>query len=527
MAGLWLVAAGALAVGSVLAAAADVYVDVPRMGVDTQPPVFCGSAYDVFLIKRNGYTGGEYARNQAGIDRACVSSSGQFMLVAGLLLLAAATAAVFGLLALAGRPRPGRLAGRVWPAAPRPLVDRVGGMIGFFYFLVSITAAGVLGPGLWWVNHQEQSPALAYVGIGLGAAALAFLPRLPRLTFVVCGALSFALFGTGVMLGLPTVIMALIALFGVTLWTDRRSGLWALGAALGSLALAVALFFLRYGFYLPSIETFLSDRVALFLFNSSGIVVLTWAVADQVRAARERSALQAEAASRAAEAAAHQEAEQVARGEVEALADRQRIAREMHDVVAHGLSVMIVQADGARFAAAGDPSAATTALSTIAATGRASLSEMRRLLSLLRDDTAPVPDGPQPGLADIGGLIRTIADTGREIQFVVHGDVPAPGSTDAVGVTAYRTVQEALTNVIKHAGSDARAWVTLTVDRHHVVVDVVDDGSGPGSAGTTGHGLKGMAERVDMVGGHLLTGPDPRGGFRVFATLPRDGEVVG
>jgi signal transduction histidine kinase len=94
---------------------------------------------------------------------------------------------------------------------------------------------------------------------------------------------------------------------------------------------------------------------------------------------------------------------------------------------------------------------------------------------------------------------------------------------DAVGLTAYRTVQEALTNVMKHAGEGVTAWVTVTVEPRRVVVEVVDDGSGGGPAGAYGHGLRGMAERVDMVGGHLVAGPDPRGGFRVLATLPRAG----
>jgi signal transduction histidine kinase len=420
-------------------------------------------------------------------------------------------------------------------------VDRVGVLIGLFYFLVSITLAAVLGFEVWWVNITEQPVALGYVGIALGAALLMLLPRLPRQVFLACGALAFLLYGTGALLGLPTVLMALIALFGVTLWTDRRTGLWALAASLGALGVAVVLLFLRYGFYLPPLERFLTDRVAIFLFNSSGVVVLTWAVADQIRAARERHTLQQESATHAAEAAAHLEAEQTARGQVEALADRQRIAREMHDIVAHGLSVMIVQADGARFAAAADPSVATAALETISATGRSSLAEMRRLLSVLRDDTAPLPEGPQPGLRDIPGLVATITATGRDVRLAVSGDLDADGA-DAVGLTAYRIVQESLTNVMKHAGDDATAWVTLTIGADRVVVEVVDDGPDGaiapmrmasasigqgGPSGPSGHGLRGMAERVEMVGGHLVTGPDPRGGFRVLATLPRGraGEV--
>lgn len=518
------VLAAGMFVAAVLAAASDIHVDLPReyqLGAATPGPTFCGSAYDITLIQRNGYMGGEYPLNQAEIDAACVSAADSRMVMAGLLALAAGVTAVLAvwsaLRALRQRRRLGTTARRV----PAPVVDRVGAMIGLFYFLVSITTAGVLGLGVWWVNQGEQPAALAFVGIALGAGLLLFLPRLPRQTFAACGVLAFLLYGAGVMLGLPTVVMALIALFGVTLWTNRRSGLWALGASLGSLGIAVVLLFLRYGFYLPPLQTFLTDRVALFLFNSSGLVVLVWAVADQIRAARERAALQAESASHAAEAAAHQEAEQAARTQVEALADRQRIAREMHDIVAHGLSVMIVQADGARFAAASDPGAATTALETIAATGRSSLAEMRRLLSVLRDDTMPIPEGPQPGLKDIPGLVDRIAATGRDVRLTIQGSLPDPAAGDAVGITGYRTVQEALTNVMKHAGDDANAWVTVTVEPDRVVVEVVDDGAGGDPPGGSGHGLRGMAERVEMVGGQLHTGPDPRGGFRVLATLPR------
>jgi len=471
----WLAGSAAMTVGALFEMVADVNADVPRVGV-----------------------------------------------MAGLLLAGAVFLAAVGVAVLRGHPV-GRAWSRVWRDAARPLVDRVGAMIGFFYFLASITVSRLLGFGVWWVNQQEQSPALAYVGIAASAALLVFLPRLPRATFVACGALAFLLYGSGIMLGLPTVLMALVALFGVTVWTDRRTGLWALAALLGSLGLAVMLLFVRYGLYLPPLAQFLTDRVALFLFNSSGVVVLTWAVADQIRAARERRELQQEAATRAEEAAVHQRAERVARGQVEALADRQRIAREMHDIVAHGLSVMIVQADGARFASATEPEAATAALATIASTGRSSLAEMRRLLSVLRDDTAPLPEAPQPGLDDIASLVQTIAETGRDVRLTVKGDPPDEVAGDALALTAYRTVQESLTNVIKHAGDGATAWVTLTIDPDRVVVEVLDDGPGGEPQHGNGHGLRGMAERVEMVGGQLHAGPDPRGGFRVLATLPRGG----
>jgi signal transduction histidine kinase len=186
---------------------------------------------------------------------------------------------------------------------------------------------------------------------------------------------------------------------------------------------------------------------------------------------------------------------------------------------------MIVQADGARFAAASDPDAATTALATIAATGRASLAEMRRLLGVLRDDTTGVPEAPQPGLADIETLVAGLTAGGRVVHLRQEGELLPHDATEgdaATGLTAYRIVQEALTNVMKHAGEDATAWVSVTVGPSRVVVEVVDDGAGGGDVdGGAGHGLRGMAERVEVLGGSLVTGPDPRGGYRVVATLPR------
>lgn len=424
------------------------------------------------------------------------------------------------------RPAPQTPAARAAPGgAAQPLVDRVGAIIALLYFVTSITIAAGLDRSTWWVNVRDQPAVLGYVGIGLGALLLLLLPRFPRATFAACGVLAYLLYAVGAMLGLPTVLMALVALFGVTLWTDRRGGLWALAAALASIGVATALLLLRFGYLLPPLETFLSDRVAVFLFNSAAVVVLTWAVADQVRAAREQAALQHESASHAADAAAHEQAERAAVSRADGLADRQRIAREMHDVVAHGLSVMIVQADGARFAAASDPDAATTALATIAATGRASLAEMRRLLGVLRDDTTGVPEAPQPGLADIETLVAGLTAGGRVVHLRQDGELLPHDATEgdaATGLTAYRIVQEALTNVMKHAGDDATAWVSVTVGPSRVVVEVVDDGLGEARVdGGAGHGLRGMAERVEVLGGSLVTGPDPRGGYRVVATLPR------
>lgn len=191
--------------------------------------------------------------------------------------------------------------------------------------------------------------------------------------------------------------------------------------------------------------------------------------------------------------------------------ERTRIAREMHDVVAHGLSVMVVQADGARYAAARRPEVAVEALTTIAATGRQALTEMRRLLGLLRaDDTGT---RPQPRLPDIAALVAE-----HQVPAELEGlDRPVP---DGVALTAYRVVQEALSNVRKHAGPEARSRVRVTVtDAVEIVVD--DDGRGASAIGDgQGLGLLGMRERVLAHDGDIAAAPRPSGGFRVRARIP-------
>jgi len=200
---------------------------------------------------------------------------------------------------------------------------------------------------------------------------------------------------------------------------------------------------------------------------------------------------------------------------------RAMIARELHDIVAHSLSVMIVQAEGGRAVATRKPEAAVEALDTIAETGREALHEMRRIVGVLRGSPGG-PAGradyaPAPRLADIPELVARTSD---RAQLAVHG-TPVPCSP-ALELTAYRVVQEALTNFLKHAGPDARARVTLAYDPLQVTVDVVDDGPGvddPTDGG--GNGLRGMYERVTSMGGSLRAGTRPDGpGFRVTALLP-------
>jgi signal transduction histidine kinase len=197
--------------------------------------------------------------------------------------------------------------------------------------------------------------------------------------------------------------------------------------------------------------------------------------------------------------------------------ERTRIARELHDVVAHGLSLMVVQAEAAEEMLARDPAAAVAPLRRVQDTGRQSLAEMRRLLGVLRAagvDNAST--APQPSLERIPELVGEAGASGLAVDVQVNGtpvDLPL-----GVELTAYRLVQEALTNTRRHADA-AHACVRLAYAPGELRVEVTDDGRGP-DGGRPGHGLIGMRERTALYGGRLETGPAPGGGFRVAAVLP-------
>jgi signal transduction histidine kinase len=201
--------------------------------------------------------------------------------------------------------------------------------------------------------------------------------------------------------------------------------------------------------------------------------------------------------------------------------ERRRIARELHDVVAHHVSVMGVLATGSRRMLARDPAAADEALATIEETGRTALREMRRLLAVLRADAEPAGElSPQPGLAGVEGLVEQIREAGLSAVLKVEG---MPETLDpGVALTVYRIVQEALTNALKHAG-EAAVEVRLLFGPQELIVEVCDTGRGPQlRSGAIGHGLLGMRERVMLYGGTLRTGPRPGGGYRVYAKIPLD-----
>ncbi|CAM3738098.1 sensor histidine kinase [Nocardiopsis rhodophaea] len=203
--------------------------------------------------------------------------------------------------------------------------------------------------------------------------------------------------------------------------------------------------------------------------------------------------------------------------------ERSRIARELHDVVAHHISVMTVQATAGQRIIDRSPDRARQALLDIEETGRLALSEMRRIVGVLRTPQDEADRSPRPGVDGLRDLVEQMRETGMRVELRVDGEVP-PDLAPGLDLTLYRVVQESLTNVLKHAGRRAAAIVTLAFERRTVTVTVADDGTGPAAdlrtADEPGHGLVGMRERVGLYGGELYTGPRPSGGFEVRARVP-------
>jgi len=260
------------------------------------------------------------------------------------------------------------------------------------------------------------------------------------------------------------------------------------------------------------------ERSAFLLFM--GIIAVAWMLGHFVG---DRQVYAAQLEERTAEL--EQAREELARRAV--VEERLRLARELHDVVAHAMSVIAVQSGVGAHVADTQPEEAAKALAAIEATSRAALEELRRLLGVLRQEDEPQGDlAPVPGLADLEGLLAEVAKTGLAVKLQVHGTRPSlPAGVD---LSAYRIVQEALTNVVKHAGP-ARAQVTVGYHDQNVTVEVTDDGRGAMTSASdgrvgSGHGLIGMRERVAAFGGNLEVGPGLDGGFRVAARLPLGAE---
>jgi signal transduction histidine kinase len=241
------------------------------------------------------------------------------------------------------------------------------------------------------------------------------------------------------------------------------------------------------------------------------LLVVAWAIGWGIRS---RRAYLGELRARARDL----ERERDQRAALAAAAERARISRELHDVVAHGLAVIVMQAQGGAAAFAKRPADTLAALDTIVATGRASLADIRHLLSASGQTDDPAR--PTPGLAQLPRLVDQVRQAGTPVQLHVNGS-PRPLPT-GVDVSSYRIVQEALTNTMKHAGPGACAQVVVSYSGDELTIDASDNGTGESASGGTGNGLRGMRERAALLGGEVTAGPGPDGGYVVRARIPLD-----
>ena len=317
---------------------------------------------------------------------------------------------------------------------------------------------------------------------------------------------------------LPADVAVLVSLYSVTVHGPR----WAHRAAISGALLSAVVLPLRL------VPDYYADAIIVICMLVTTSSLTVWAFGLVRRSRRETLEALVDRAQRL-------EKERDQQAKIATSAERARIAREMHDIVAHSLSVVIAQADGGRYAAQVDPQAASRALETIADTGRAALTDMRRLLGVLRSEdgqlraTADGPGvlpepavgqtAPQPGESDIGRLIEQVRLSGAHVSLVRLGE-PRP-LPPGVGLAVYRITQESLTNVLKHAGPAARVTVVVQWHPDAIELDVADDGRGASAdSDGLGQGLRGMHERAAMFGGEVTAGPRKGGGFRVRARLP-------
>jgi len=382
--------------------------------------------------------------------------------------------------------------------------------------LVTITALAVVpwsagvGSGFKWFFGPDDSGMWSAVFALFLLVPLAFRRPAP----VISAAAVFAVALTHMIIGpsliFPADLAVLVALYSITVYGPRWAGRFALFSSF-----AGAAFFGHVG----DGDSELNLKPILISTFTLGLLFLTvWALGlmrrarlDSVRVLRERNIAL--------------ELDKEKQAQIGAAAERSRIAREMHDIVAHSLSVIIAQADGGRYAAKVNPEMAEKTLTTISETGRAALADMRRLLGVLREDPNGDPDddsvlrSPQPAAGDIQSLVDSMRTSGVRVSLVRMGtprQLP-PGA----GLTLYRICQESLTNILKHAGPDPTVTVVQSWGRDSVRLEIEDDGRGAASTSDgAGMGLLGMQERAALFGGTVKSGPRQGGGFRVELDLP-------
>lgn len=334
----------------------------------------------------------------------------------------------------------------------------------------------VIAPG----KEPLAVTALTWALIAVGCGALYFSPRFPVGAAVVSLAATFAYYVLSVYDG-PLMIAPVVALYMIA----SRGRLQAAVAVAALLVIATGVGTLSGN----------GDVNAVALFMMTGWVVAMVALGWARHSRRVYLA----------------EAEQRAAGE-----ERLRIARELHDVAGHHISLINVQAGTALHRFDRDPEQARAALAAVKESSRDALRDLRATIGVLRDGAEDAPTAPAPGLDRIGDLVEAARAAGLTVRTDITGDGPPPPT--GVGLATYRIVQESLTNVVRHSGAGS---VTVRVEQgpREVLIEVADDGRGP-APGTTGSGVHGMKERARALGGELTAGPGPGGGFLVRARLP-------
>ncbi|MGA4986784.1 sensor histidine kinase [Streptomyces cellulosae] len=378
------------------------------------------------------------------------------------------------------------------------------------FWAVILFGISVLGGATVEEGRGTDQPALTVPVMLLLSVVVALRRRMPERMLLLALVVGFGQLILDVPTG-PADFALLVIVYTVAAVGAR----WASRVALTAGLCAAPLAQLRW----PSPQGGTAENVALSVILAVPFA-LAWVLGDSIRTRRAYFA-------QLEERAARLEKEREAQAKVAVAAERARIARELHDVVAHNVSAMVVQADGAAYVLDAAPDQAKKALETISSTGRQALAEMRRLLGVLRTGEHQEAGEyvPQPGLQQIEDLIEQCRESGLPVDFRVEGtsrELPR-----GVELTAYRIVQEALTNTRKHGGPNAGASVRLVYFDDGLGLLVEDDGKGAphelyeeGGFDGQGHGLIGMRERVGMVGGTLDAGPRPGGGFRISALLP-------
>jgi signal transduction histidine kinase len=349
--------------------------------------------------------------------------------------------------------------------------------------------------------HLSAAPSLAMAGVVLTTAPLAFRRTYPTSAFcvIVLAVITTTRYSTAV-----TIAAAMFAAYSAVVYSKNRP------AALGCLAAGVAIVTFDYPKIGPQIPGRLAPLLVLLPTVALGYLMRMWQQRAGESAARLR---QAEAGHMAATRRAVEE-------------ERARIAAELHDVVTHNVSVMVVQAGAGRRVLDSSPGDAREAMLAIEASGRTAMTELRHLLGLLAPSGAPELDAPedqgplrpQPGLEEVPALVGRVRSAGLPVELSVTGT--ERGLPQGPDLAAYRVVQEALTNVIKHAGG-ARTKVRIEYGARDLIIDVANvAGESAHPAGRSGRGLIGLRERIAIYGGSLEIGPRPGGGWRVRATFP-------